>query len=45
MLSGPEALWVFKSLKSFCIPFVSTLMSGALWVLLGQQYPPWYRKN
>ena len=34
MLSGPEASWGFKSFKSFCIPFASTLMGGALWVLL-----------
>ena len=36
MMSWPEALWGFlKSFKSFCIPFVSPLMGGALWVLLG----------
>ena len=35
MLLGPVALWGFKSFKSFCLPFGSTLMSVALWVLLG----------
>ena len=35
MLSGPEALWGFKSFRSFCIPFASTLMGGAVWLLLG----------
>ena len=35
MQSGPVALWGFKSFKSFCMPFGSTLMGGALWVLLG----------
>ena len=34
MQAGPVASWGFKSFKSFCMPFGSTLMGGALWVLL-----------
>ena len=32
MLSGTEALLGFKSFKSFCIPFASTFVGGALLV-------------
>ena len=35
MQSCPVALWGFKSLKSFCMPFGSTLMGGALSTLMG----------
>ena len=35
MVSVPVALWCYKSFKSLWMPFASTFMGGALWVLLG----------
>ena len=35
MLSRPVALWGFTSFSSFCMPCKSTLVGGALWMLLG----------